>query len=132
MSTPSIDPRNTYLHLENGYAEALPADERFWPSVMSGELRLDGWLVGSFESNPGVVGQHSEIHPNGDEVHLCQVGAMSAILEHDDGDEVIDFDPGEVCLIPAGVWHRLEAREPNSRVFTLTFGQGTEHRSSKP
>ncbi|MBV8951615.1 MAG: cupin domain-containing protein [Actinobacteria bacterium] len=124
----AVDPDTTYLHLTGGHAETLPVDERFWPSVMSGELRLDGWLVGSFAWQPGAEG-HSEVHPGGDEVHLCQSGAMSAVLEHPDGEEIVDFDGGELFVIPAGVWHRLEARRP-SRVFTMTFGEGTEHRPS--
>lgn len=128
--TIALDPTSTYLHLEGGRAEAMAVDEGFWPSVMNGERPLTGWLAASFEWRPGTAGGHSEVHPNGDEVHLCQAGAMSAVLECDDGDEVIDFAAGEVCVIPAGVWHHLRARTP-SRVFTLTFGQGTEHRADR-
>jgi mannose-6-phosphate isomerase-like protein (cupin superfamily) len=125
----SFDPAMTYLHLNGGRAEAITVDERFWPSVMSGERPLDGWLMGSYQHTAGAPTVTSEVHPRGDEVHLCQSGAMSAVFEYDDGDEIVDFAAGEVCVIPAGVWHRLYARE-TSRVFTVTFGQGTAHRPS--
>ncbi len=129
MITSPIDPATTYLHLKDGQAEMMPVDECFWPSVMAGERRLDGWLAAGFAWLPddGSAG-HSEVHPKGDEVHFCQAGVMSAVLEHENGDDVVNFHAGEVCVIPAGVWHHLRPREP-SRVFTLTFGQGTEHRS---
>ncbi len=52
---------------------------------------------------------------------------MTAVLEGDDGEQRVDFEAGHVCVIPAGVWHRLEASR-HSRVFTLTFGEGSEHR----
>jgi mannose-6-phosphate isomerase-like protein (cupin superfamily) len=129
MSGFAIDPTTTYFHLDGGHAEAMPVDERFWPAVLSGERRLDGWLMGSYDHDPDMPGTHSEVHPEGDELHLCQAGSMSAVLEYDDGEELVNFAAGEVCLIPAGTWHRLEAKAP-SRVLTITFGQGSQHRPS--
>lgn len=108
----------------------LPVDERFWPAVMSGEQPLPGWLVAAFWWGAGPSGAargHSEVHPRGDEVHVCLSGTMTAVLEHDDGEQRVDFDTGQVCVVPCGVWHRLEARS-DSRVLSLTFGEGSEHR----
>lgn len=128
MAAP-IEPTTTYLQLAGGLAEVLQVDDEFWLSVMSGERPLNGWLVTGSAQTPGAGGGHSEVHLKGDEVHLCQTGAMEAVFEHADGEEVIAFGPGEVCVISAGVWHRLRTVEP-SRVLSLTFGRGTEHRPS--
>ncbi|MDQ2724420.1 MAG: cupin domain-containing protein [Actinomycetota bacterium] len=127
---PPFDPTTTFVHLDGGRAEVMPVDEHFWPAVMSGQRPLPGWLVtaSSWTAGPGVAaGSHSEVHPAGDEVHLCMAGAMTAILEGDGGEQRVDFDPGQVCVVPAGVWHRLEARQ-DSRVLSLTFGERSEHR----
>ncbi len=122
----SFDPSVTYFHLKDGPAEALVADESFWPSVMAGQRDLDGWLVAGYACEQTAASGSAEVHPAGDELHLCQSGAMSAVLEHETGEEVA----GQCCVIPAGVWHRQRTREP-SRVFTLTFGKGTEHRQAR-
>lgn len=121
---------STYLHLDGGTAERMRVDEAFWTRVISGERPLPGWLVASFEfTNPDLdpASAHSEVHPRGDEIHICVEGAMTAILERPDGQEQVDFTVGETCLVPAGVWHRLVARKP-SRIVSLTFGDGTQHR----
>ena len=86
----------------------------------------------SFEfaaADSDAASQHSEVHPQGDEIHICVDGAMTTILERPEGNERIDFGIGEACLVPTGVWHRLVARKP-SRIVSLTFGEGTEHRAS--
>jgi mannose-6-phosphate isomerase-like protein (cupin superfamily) len=127
-----LDLSETFLHLERGRAEAMPVDERFWERVISGQKPLPGWLVASFEFPCATEdGEgHSERHPSGDEIHVCVSGAMAAVLEHDDGEEVIEFSHGQTCLIPRGTWHRLVARQP-SRIVSLTFGEGTEHRPAR-
>lgn len=126
----TMDLRRTYLHLHGGRAEPMTVDESFWPDVISGARPLPGWLVAMFEFSPADEGGHSEVHPNGDELHVCLSGSMRAVLEHDDGDKVVDFTVGETCLIPRGSWHRLVAKEP-SRVVSLTFGEGSEHRPAR-
>jgi mannose-6-phosphate isomerase-like protein (cupin superfamily) len=123
---------STYVHLDGGTAERIPVDETFWPRVISGERPLPGWLVASFEfadTDPDAPTSHSEVHPRGDEIHICLEGAMTAILEHAEGLEKIDFTVGESCLVPAGTWHRLIAREP-SRIVSLTYGDGSQHRAA--
>ncbi|MGI8753922.1 MAG: cupin domain-containing protein, partial [Acidimicrobiales bacterium] len=104
--------------------------DQFWPNAMSGQLPPPGWLMiaSLFSADPGLPSAaHSEVHPRGDEVHLCMAGVMTAVLEGDDGDHRVDFEAGQVCVIPAGVWHRLEASQ-DSRLLTITFGEGSEHR----
>ncbi|MDQ2726703.1 MAG: cupin domain-containing protein [Actinomycetota bacterium] len=127
---PPFDPATTFVHLHGGRAEVMPVDEQFWPTVISGQRPLPGWLMtaSSWAADPAVAaGGHSEVHPHGDEVHLCISGAMTAVLEGDEGERRVDFDAGQVCVIPAGVWHRLEASQ-DSRVLSVTFGEGSEHR----
>lgn len=130
-----LDLTKTYLHLERGQAEAMQVDEWFWDDVISGALPLPGWLVATFDFPAASDGEggFSEQHPHGDEVHACVSGAMSAVLEYRDDDEVVEFSAGQTCVIPRGTWHRLVAREP-SRIISLTFGKGTQHRaaSSRP
>jgi mannose-6-phosphate isomerase-like protein (cupin superfamily) len=129
----TLDLSETYLHLERGRAEAMPVDERFWERVISGQQPLPGWLVASFEFPSAICAGgagHSERHPNGDEIHVCVSGAMAAVLEHDKSDEVIEFAAGQTCLIPRGTWHHLVPRKP-SRIVSLTFGEGTEHRPAR-
>lgn len=134
MAASAFDPATTYVHLHGGEAERLVVDENFWPAVISGERPLGGWLGGLFDYVPPGPGEpattHSESHPNGEELHVCMSGAVTIVLEHDNGDEQIELRPGRAFVIPKGVWHRLEASEP-SQVFTLTFGEGTEHRPSR-
>lgn len=129
----AFDLAKTYLHLHDGRAERMEADETFWERVISGARPLPGWLVACFEfptATDATAGGHSEVHPNGDEIHTCVDGAMTAVLEHPEGYETIDFDAGQSCLVPSGVWHRLVARKP-SRIVSLTFGEGTEHRPAR-
>lgn len=133
MTTERFDPTSTYLHLSGGQAEQMTVDDGFWAGVASGARPLSGWLVAMFEwlvDPHGTAGGHSEVHPKGDEVHVCVSGAMTAVLEHDDGEERIDFSAGQACVVPRGAWHRLVARE-SSRVLTMTFGEGTEHRPAR-
>ena len=122
---------STYVHLDGGDAECMIVDDAFWPRVISGARPLPGWLVASFElaaTDSDAASDHSEVHPRGDEIHICVDGAMTAVLERPEGDEQVDFGVGEACLVPAGVWHRLVARKP-SRIVSLTFGEGTQHRA---
>jgi mannose-6-phosphate isomerase-like protein (cupin superfamily) len=124
---------DTYLHLEHGQAERMVIDEAFWPRVVSGERPLPGWLVASFSfasTEDDGASDHSEMHPCGDEVHICLGGAMTAILEYAEHEERIEFDVGQTCIVPAGVWHRLVARKP-SQIVSLTFGEDTEHRKAE-
>jgi len=52
----------------------MTVNEGFWAGVASGARPLPGWLVAMFEwsaDSDGVAGGHSEVHPNGDEIHVC-------------------------------------------------------------
>jgi mannose-6-phosphate isomerase-like protein (cupin superfamily) len=94
-------------------------------------LRIDGFTVGAplLTSNPPHRG---ELHPDGDELLYLVSGHVDVIL--DDGDQdhvgterVVSVRAGEAFLVPRGVWHRVELREP-SRLVHITPGPGDGHR----
>ena len=73
------------------------------------------------------------MHPDGDELLYLVSGRVDVILE-DGGDEttvgvprVETLQPGEAVLVPRGVWHRVDVREP-SRLVHVTPGPGGGHR----
>jgi mannose-6-phosphate isomerase-like protein (cupin superfamily) len=95
-------------------------------------VRIDGFTVGAplLTSNPPHRG---EMHPDGDELLYLVSGCIDVIME-DGGDEetvgserVEALRPGEAILVPKGVWHRVEVREP-SRLVHITPGPGDGHR----
>ena len=97
-----------------------------------GPVRIDGFSVGApmLTHNPPHRG---ELHPDGDELLYLVSGRVDVILE-DGGDEervgterVVAVHPGEAIIVPKGVWHRVEVREP-SRLVHITPGPGDGHR----
>lgn len=128
-----IDLNSSYFHLRDTRAETMPGGAAFWARLAGGDLELPGWLVATFEfpDRGDLDGGHSEVHPNGDELLICLAGSMTAVLEHPDGEERMEFAAGQVCFIPAGTWHRVAPNEAG-RMLSLTFGDGTEHRPTRP
>ena len=102
------------------------------PVGPSGPVRIDGFSVGAprmTESAP----HRGEMHPDGDELLYLVSGRVDVILE-DGGDEttvgvprVETLQPGEAVLVPRGVWHRVDVREP-SHLVHVTPGPGGGHR----
>jgi homogentisate 1,2-dioxygenase len=95
-------------------------------------VRIEGFSVGAplLTSNPPHRG---ELHPDGDELLYLVSGRIDVILE-DGGDEdhigderVVPVRAGEAVIVPKGVWHRVEVREP-SRLVHITPGPGDGHR----
>jgi mannose-6-phosphate isomerase-like protein (cupin superfamily) len=125
-----------YWYVEGTDARRIevPAPE-FWSQVMSGAptdpqvARLDeadGWLVTEYDVE-GTT-DHEEMHPEGDELHYLVSGDLDFVLVGDDGVEHrITMQPGSMCNVPQGAWHRIEARVP-SRGVAFTAGRGTQHR----
>ena len=75
---------------------------------------------GSTDSPLGVLritrnGPHrGELHPGGDEATSAE-------------EQVEALHPGEAIVVPKGVWHRVDIREP-SRLVHITPGPGSGHR----
>lgn len=69
-----------------------------------------------------------EMHPNGAEVVLCLVGAITLSQERPDGgvDRTL-LGPGEYAINPPGVWHTADVAEEATALF-ITAGAGTEVR----
>jgi mannose-6-phosphate isomerase-like protein (cupin superfamily) len=102
------------------------------PKPGAGPVRIDGFSVGAplMTSNPPHRG---EMHPDGDELLYLVSGRIDVILE-DGGDEVTvgaervePLHPGQATIVPKGVWHRVEVREP-SRLVHITPGPADGHR----
>jgi quercetin dioxygenase-like cupin family protein len=73
------------------------------------------------------------MHPDGDELLYLISGRVEVILE-DGGDvetvgeqRVEALQPGDAIVVPRGVWHRVDVREP-SHLVHVTPGPGGGHR----
>lgn len=95
-------------------------------------LRIDGYTVGAphLTDNPPHRG---EMHADGDEVLYLIAGRIDVILEQGGDQDRIGVEhvealhPGEVLVVPKGVWHRVEVRAP-SQLLHITPGPGDGHR----
>ena len=95
-------------------------------SVRSGD---DGVIVA--EAPPGVranVGavrmsesskHRGERHPEGDELVYLISGAVGVSIEPDDthDGEVVALKPGQLVVVPRGMWHRLIVEERSELLF---------------
>ena len=94
--------------------------------------RVDGYTIGAIPHVGGPGPHGGEVHPDGDEFLYVVTGTMKLIL--DDGDEQavgveakVLLRSGDACIVPRGVWHRLEALEP-SHLVHVTPGPHGAHR----
>jgi mannose-6-phosphate isomerase-like protein (cupin superfamily) len=97
-----------------------------------GPVRVDGFSVGA-PLMTGNAPHRGEMHPDGDELLYLVSGRIDVITEAG-GDEanvgaerVETLRPGQAILVPRGVWHRVDVREP-SRLVHVTPGPGGKHR----
>ena len=92
----------------------------------------DGLLLGAFpvardvDTHPHMW----ELHPMGDELIVMLTGALDVEYADELRRGTCSVATGEGVVVPKGVWHRLELREPGL-LLTLTPLQGTRH-SDKP
>jgi mannose-6-phosphate isomerase-like protein (cupin superfamily) len=100
-------------------------------SAAAGPVRADGYTVGvaRMDSPP----QHrGEVHPDGDELLYLVEGAVTVVLDDGDAQRAgvetrVAFAAGQGCLVPRGVWHRLEFDQPVVLVH-VTPGPASGHR----
>jgi len=88
--------------------------------------RIDGYTVGA----PLVAGDpphNGEMHPDGDELLYLVSGRIQVVLEFEDGDRVVDVQPGEALVVPRGVWHNILSVEPG-QIIHITPGPGGDAR----
>ncbi|HKY15942.1 MAG TPA: cupin domain-containing protein [Microthrixaceae bacterium] len=94
-------------------------------------VRIDGVTVGAPLMTASAP-HRGELHPDGDELLYLISGRVAVVL--DDGDietvgieERFALEPGTACIVPRGVWHRVEVLEP-SHLVHVTPGPGGGHR----
>ena len=120
-------PTGVYVHLADGGAgETVPVDDDFWPDLISGKRHYDGRLVTM--SRVAADSSHWEMHPAGEELLYLVSGELVVVLDdgHEEAGVTLNSDT-PALLVPKGVWHRFEVREPGPLLF-VTPGEGTEHR----
>ena len=113
-----------YAHLtDNGDVLSVPVDERFWTEGIS--QLPPGRLISVLESASDWTSW--EMHPEGDEFILVLSGRL--VLHMDDAGQrwSEEVAAGQFVIIPRGVWHTADVREPGRSVF-VTAGANTQHR----
>jgi mannose-6-phosphate isomerase-like protein (cupin superfamily) len=132
MSSTTPGPFNfagTNLRLRNDASiEPLPIGTDFWQRIMSGSLGSfhHEYLVTMFSFSADW--QVSEMHPNGDELVCLLDGRLTMVLEHADGEELLELrDAGSYVLVPRGTWHTART-QTTCRMLFITAGEGTQHR----
>ncbi len=113
----------TYVQLTaDGRARAIPVDDDFWSRIDERRELHAGRLLCAFDVGRG-EGDHSEMHPAGDEILICVAGSIEVVMDH----EAITMHAGDACIVPRATWHRLRSAR-GGRLVSLTPGEGTEHR----
>jgi len=88
--------------------------------------RIDGVTIGA----PRITGDAphgGEMHPDGDELLYLIAGAVTVLLELDDGDRLVDLSKGDAIVVPKGVWHKITMRQPG-QLLHITPGPNGDAR----
>jgi mannose-6-phosphate isomerase-like protein (cupin superfamily) len=95
-------------------------------AVWGPEPRIDGVMAMAplLTRNPPHAG---EMHPGGDELIFLISGRLDLIAEEDGGETVTPMGAGQAVVIPKGVWHRLDIKEP-CQLVVMTPGPESRHR----
>jgi mannose-6-phosphate isomerase-like protein (cupin superfamily) len=121
-----FDLATTYVQLDDGPAAlAVEVDDRFWERIDRRPELRGGRLVGAFHNAEDW--DVWEMHPAGDEVVCLLSGAIDVVLEDERGVRVVALEAGHTCIVPKGVWHSANVREPGDALH-ITRGDGTQHR----
>lgn len=122
----AFDLATTYVQLEDGpAATAVEVDDAFWENIDARPELHGGRLVGTFHNSEdwGVW----EMHPAGEEIVSLLSGAIDVVLEEQHGERVVELRRGSTCIVPRGVWHTANVREPGDTLH-ITRGEGTQHK----
>lgn len=72
-----------------------------------------------------------EVHPHGDEIVVLISGDVTFVLQTEAGHTDVTLkEQGQYLIVPQGVWHTARTTV-KSKVFFITPGQGTEHKSTE-
>ena len=112
----TFDIAKTFVNLQEG-GDAEPVN--LTPSFWSAEQQRDGLVFGAFDfaSSRDLHSSSQEMHPAADEVLLLVSGALEIVLDEGDAQRTIALTAGLAAIVPRGVWHHLEMREPGRLVF---------------
>jgi mannose-6-phosphate isomerase-like protein (cupin superfamily) len=94
------------------------------------------WTVAHLHADDGRA-LHSDVwerHPSGDEVLCVLSGLVEVFLRDHRTGPAFTLNAGEFFLVPRGVWHRLDVREP-AELIAITPRVETQHErmaSSQP
>ncbi|HMF04189.1 MAG TPA: cupin domain-containing protein [Acidimicrobiia bacterium] len=122
----AFDLATTYVQLDDGPAAVpIEVDDRFWETIDRRAELSGGRLVGTFHN--AADWDAWEMHPAGDEVVCLLSGAIDVVLDEEGGERVFALEAGHACIVPKGVWHSANVREPGDTLH-ITRGEGTQHR----
>ena len=95
-------------------------------AVWGPEPRIDGFMAMAplLTRNPPHAG---EMHPGGDELIFLISGRLDIIAEEEGNETVTAMEAGQAVVIPKGVWHRLDIKEP-CQLVVMTPGPESKHR----
>jgi mannose-6-phosphate isomerase-like protein (cupin superfamily) len=83
--------------------------------------RDGGIYVGHYSGN-----SEWERHSSGDEIVMAMEGETTVVLQESAGEREVWLGPGDLLVVPAGVWHRFKNSKA-LKVFTVTPSP-TDHR----
>lgn len=115
-----IDPKSQKVHI-TPERKAIVAELKPGPPE-----RIDGYSIGVAHMTQNAP-HGGEVHPDGDEILYLISGRVDVTLEEESGDRLLELSPGDMCVVPKGLWHRVDIREPSHLVF-LTPGPNGDHR----
>jgi mannose-6-phosphate isomerase-like protein (cupin superfamily) len=121
------DLTDTYVHLGTGPELSLvDVTPEFWGTIhQRTELHTGRLVTGMTMDTDWDVW---EMHPAGDELIVVTEGAVHVHVDDDGVGREFDVDAPEYFVVPAGVWHTMDARGP-ARMVVVTWGEGTQHRT---
>lgn len=126
MTDAILDPTATFLDMaDDGTVVRFTNTPDFWDRLARGDIKLKGRLLTTSDVKSDMTGW--EMHPAGDEVIVAVSAAVDLVFDLPAGPERVAVPSGHVAIVPKGVWHRFEVREPGRLMF-ITAGEGTEHR----
>jgi mannose-6-phosphate isomerase-like protein (cupin superfamily) len=127
--TEAFNLSDVFVHLGVG-ATATPLPDFTWsPEYLAGYQErfakdgADGRLVCVMPQD--ATWDSWERHPDGEEVVVLLSGRVDLVQELDGAEHVVELQPGQAVINPAGVWHTARVHEAGVALF-ITPGRGTE------